>query len=214
MAHLSKVTTTTVQTMAQLPKPQPADRPPPSAAGSLIADNDDDTRRQRSVSAHQPRRVRRPRTSSGLPGPSPPSASAASAASHAQPVYGYGVPDTGGHDDSDGAIAGGQPITSLLPIGMAVHVFTYGQRRPATITGHTPNGDVEFKVSSSGVWRTWYETRPPSFFGIGQATPQDETADTADQPDADAADGLTATAAASPQRVWRGATQGDSPDER
>ena len=86
-----------------------------------------------------------------------------------------------------------------------MHVFTYGQRRPATITGHASNGDVEFKVFSTGVWRTWYETRPPSFFGIGQATPPDETTDTADQPDVDAADGLTATAAASPQRVWRGA---------
>ena len=138
----------------------------------------------------------------------PDSASTASAASHAQPVYGYGIPGTGDHDDSDGAdgaVAGGPPITSLLPIGMAVHVFTYGQRRPATITGHASNGDVEFKVFSTGVWRTWYETRPPSFFGIGQTTPPDEITGTADQPDVDAADGLTATAAASPQRVWRGA---------
>ena len=138
----------------------------------------------------------------------PDSASTASAASHAQPVYGYGVPDTGGHDDSDGAdgaVAGDSPITSLPPIGMKVTVFTYGQRRPATITGHASNGDVEFKVFSTGVWRTWYETRPPSFFGIGPATPPDETTDAADQPDVDVADGLTATAAASPQRVWRGA---------
>ena len=140
-------------------------------------------------------------------GSRPASASAASRTSLAQPVYGYGVPDTGGHGDGDGAIADSQPIATLLPIGMAVHVFTYGQRRPATITGHTPNGDVEFKVFSSGVWRTWYETRPQSFFGIGQDTPPDETTDTTVQPDADAADGLTATAAVSPQRVWRGAAQ-------
>ena len=51
------------------------------------------------------------------------------------------------------------------------------------------------------------ETRPQSFFGIGQDTPPDETTDTTVQPDADAADGLTATAAVSPQRVWRGAAQ-------
>ena len=106
-------------------------------------------------------------------------ASTASVASHAQPIH--ATPNTDDNDD-DGAVAEGQPalITSFLPIGMTMSVYTYGKRRSVTITWHAPNGDVEFRVPGSGVWRSWHETRPPSFFGIGPTTPLDEGADGAD----------------------------------
>ena len=143
------------------------------------------------------------------------SASAAPATSDAQPAH---APPWADSDDDDGAVAEGQPalITSLLPVGMTTDVNIYGQRCKATITGHTPNGDVMFSVLGSGIWRKRHEIRPPGFFGIGPSISHDADTDIdlskeADPSASGAADGATATAAVSHRspsttRVWRGAT--------
>ena len=60
---------------------------------------------------------------------------------------------------------------------MTIGVHIYGHFRTATITGHTPDGDVEFWVPGSGIWRKCHETRPPSFFGIDPGTTHDAGTD-------------------------------------